>query len=156
MRLLLILFSLPLFAQMPNQWVGASINFDQYSENKITGSVVYAKQISSNDHPIYSYNAVNLLSIQKNPFRLMTNPESGLAIHVAKFANFEIFALGSAGVSLAGNNDGTNIGFSGSGGGFAQTKLKGNWTIGPIVRVSKTTISEIQWSVGVIIGLGSN
>jgi hypothetical protein len=148
--------ALTAFPQFPNQWIGANVNFDQYSENKVTGSLAYAKQISSGTHPIYSYNAVNLVSVQKNPFRLMTNPESGLAIHVATFSNFQVFALGSAGVALSGNNDGTNAGFSGSGGGFAQTKLKGNWTIGPIVRISKSTISEIQWSIGLVIGLGSN
>lgn len=154
--LLIFLLSLPLLAQLPNQWVGANINFDQYSANKVTGSLAYARQVSSGAHPIYSYNAINLVSIQKEPFRLMTNPESGLAIHITKFSMFEVFALGSAGVALAGNSDGTNAGFSGSGGGFAQTKIKGNWTIGPIVRVSKTTISEIQWSVGLVIGLSSN
>ena len=147
-----LLTAASIYAQFPNQWAGVNVNFDQYSQNKITGSVAYAKRITDSAHPIYSYNSINLLSVQKNPFRLMTTPESGLAIHVGTFNMFEVFILGAAGVSMAGDTNGTNVGFAGSGGGFAQTKLSGNVTIGPIFRVSKTTISDTQWSVGIVLG----
>jgi len=137
---------------LPNQWAGAGVFFNQYASPQINGTAAYAKKILGSG--TYNFNAVNFLSYEKQPFRVMTTVETGIAQRVTRFGAFEVFALGTTGPAFTANEDGTTTGAVFTGGGFAFTRLKNNWTIGPVLRVTKPTISDTQWAIGLMVGWG--
>ena len=137
---------------LPNQWAGAGVFFNQYASPQINGTAAYAKKILGSG--TYSFNAVNFLSYETQPFRVMTTVETGIAQRVTRFGVFEVFALGTLGPATAGNEDGTKLGVAFTGGGFAFAGLGKGWTIGPVLRFVKPTISDTQWSLGLMLGWG--
>lgn len=138
---------------LPNQWAGAGVFFNQYASPQLNGTAAYAKCIIEGAG-LYSFTAVNFLSYQTEPFRVMTTVETGVAKHITRFGAFEVFALGTIGPAFTANEDGTTTGAVFTGGGFAFTRLKNNWTIGPVLRVTKPTISDTQWAIGLMVGWG--
>jgi hypothetical protein len=141
-------------AESPQQWAGAGASFNQYAAPQTNGIMAYARRITGDEHPTYSFSAVNLLSVERQPFRLLTTTETGIAQHVTKFGVFDVYGLGMVGLAAAGNADGTSSGAVFSGGGLALAGIGRGWTVGPMVRIIKPTISERQWSIGMIVGWG--
>ena len=134
----------------PNQWIGGYVDYNQFNTPALSGGVVYAQLVLSGTHPTYSYNSVHITSVNSHPFQVMATVEPGAAQHIKQVAGFDIYLLGQLGLATARSN----VGFSATGGGFAQRRLKGNWTIGPEIRITKTTISAKQWSAGLMLGWG--
>lgn len=151
---LLALLTLPMLAESPQQWAGVGASLNQYAAPNTNGIMAYARRLTANEHPTYSFSAVNLLSVQRQPFRLMTTTETGLAQHVTRFGPFDVYGLGMVGLAAAGNAEGTATGATFSGGGLALAGIGRGWSIGPLVRVIKPTISERQWAVGLMVGWG--
>jgi len=151
----LVLLVLPssLRAEPPGQWFGAGVQFNQYASPQVNGVLAYAKKVAGNEKPTYSYTAVNFLSVQKSPFRVMTTTETGIAQWVTRFRKMDFFALGTAGLAASGSSGGTNTGYSVSGGIIGQTAIRKGVTIGPYYRVTKSSLSEVQHAVGLMIGL---
>jgi hypothetical protein len=152
---------------LPDQWAGAGVFFNQYAAPQINGTLAYAKRVMGGG--TYSFTAVNFLSYSTNPFRVMTSTETGIAQHLTTFGPFEVQVLGTLGPAFAADpatqqvapdgtttvtSGGTKVGLSLTGGGFAFARLKNGWTIGPVLRVTKPTISDTQWSIGLMIGWG--
>jgi hypothetical protein len=152
--LFLLLFTLPLFAESPAQWAGAGATFNQYSAPQINGILVYAKRLTDNNYPTYSFSSVNILSMEKSPFRVMTTVETGVSQFVTKFGPFNVYGLGTMGMAASGNVGGTETGVVFSGGGLALAKLGRGWSIGPVLRVIKPAISDRQWAAGLMVGWG--
>lgn len=139
----------------PQQFAGAGVSFNQYASPQINGLLVYAKRLTANDHPTYSFSAVNLLSVQRTPaFRLMTTTETGVAQHLTKFGPFQVYGIGTAGFAASGDAEGTASGYVLTGGGLALAGLKNGWKVGPYLRVIKSSLSDRQWAVGAMIGWG--
>ncbi len=141
-------------AESPAQWAGVGTSFNQYAAPQINGIAAYARRVTNNEHPTYSFSAINFLSVERSPFRVMTTTETGIAQHVTKFGPFAVYGIGMVGMASAGGSDGTSTGAVFSGGGLALAGLGRGWTIGPLVRVIKPTISERQWALGIVIGWG--
>jgi hypothetical protein len=151
---LALLLTLSAAAESPQQWAGVSLNFNQYAAPQVNGTAAYARRLTDNGHPTYSFSAINFLSVQKSPFRVATTTETGIAQYVTKFGAFSIFGLGTAGLSTVGSADGTATGGSFSGGGMAQAGIGHGVTIGVMFRAVKPSISETQYPVGLVIGWG--
>lgn len=158
MKRSLLIFALALACQAqtetPTQWAGAGATFNQYAAPQINGVVAYARRLTSNPYPTYSFSAVNILSVQRQPFRVMTTTETGIAQYATKFGPFSVYGLGTVGLAAAGNSDGTTTGAVFSGGGMAVAGIGKGWTVGPLVRVIKPTIGDKQFAVGLLIGWG--
>jgi len=167
LALLLTALSVPSAAQtveLPNQWAGAGVFFNQYASPQINGTAAYAKRIVGKG--TYSFSAVNFLSYQKSPFQLMTTCESGVAQYLTKFGVFHIYALGTLGVAATSEpalltapdaepeGGGTKIGMSFTGGTLAFARFENGMTLGPVLRISRQTISGNQWAAGLMVGWG--
>lgn len=134
----------------PQQFVAAGVSWNQFASPQINGLLVYAKRLTSNNFPTYSYSAVNLLSVSRSPFRLLTTVETGVAQHLTTFGPFRIYGVGMAGLAAAD----TNSGYVVSGGGLALAGIGKGWRVGPYLRVLKSSLSERQWAAGVMVGWG--
>jgi hypothetical protein len=150
------------FAQTPTdlsgslsqQWAGAGVSYNQFAAPQLNAFVAYAHRILTGAHPTYSFSAVNFVSAQTRPFRVLTTTETGVAQHVIRFGRFDVFGVGTLGLAAAGSTEGTNLGAAFGAGGLALTRIKGGWTAGPLVRVFKTALSGSQWSAGLVVGWG--
>ncbi len=151
---LMILVAIPSKAELPDQWAGIGMSFNQYAAPNINGVAAYARKLTSNSRPTYSFSAVNFLSVERSPFRVLTTTETGLAQYLTKFGPFSVFGLGTAGLATAGSADGTSAGATFTGGGFAVAGVGRGVTIGPMLRIIKPAISERQWAAGLMIGWG--
>lgn len=156
--LLLVTLAAPLAAQavpestLPSQWAGVSVYYNQFAAPQINGAMTYAKKILT--AKTYLWNSINFLSYDRNPFRVMTAPETGLAQHLTDFGPFSVFVLGQAGIAVTGEESGTKTGMTLTTGGFAFAGFRNGVTIGPVLRITKPTISDTQWSLGLCIGWG--
>jgi hypothetical protein len=150
----LLLFGTLARAEQPGQWLGAGVQFNQYASPQINGVLAYAKKLRGEEKPTYSYTAVNFLSVQKEPFRVMTTTETGIAQYLTRFRRMDVYALGTAGMASSGGESGTNVGYSLSGGLMAITAVRKGVTIGPYYRATKTSLSDAQHAVGIMIGIG--
>ena len=141
----------------PNQIVGANVGFCQSCGPQVAGGVYYAKALTSNAHPTYSFSLVNIDRVVINSWRplnlqVMTTPETGVAQQVTKFGPFDVLAIGTAGLAL----DQTNKGLSYGGGTLAITSIGRGWMAGVYLRVAKQTISaDVAWRVGVTLAIGA-
>ena len=154
-KLFLIIFALSVVAfadSLPDQWAGVTVYYNQFASPQVNGAVTYAKRILTNG--TYSYNSVHILSVQKNPWRAMTETETGIAQHITKFGPFDVFGLGQIGVATSGSEDGTKVGPSFSAGGFAFAGVGRGVTLGPTLRLTKSTIGDRQWALGLTLGWG--
>ena len=143
-----------MFGQAPDQFAGAGMSWNQYAAPQINGLLVYAKRIAGTEHPTYSFNAVNILSVTPRPFRLMTTTETGIAQHIGAFGPFTVYGIGTAGLATAGEITGTGAGYVLTGGTLALARIRGGWRAGPYLRVLKSSLSERQWAAGVLFGWG--
>jgi hypothetical protein len=132
--------------------VGGSWN--QFASPQVNGLAVYAHKIAGSEKPTYSFTAVTFLSASRNPFRVATTTETGIAQHLLDFAPFRVYGIGQVGVATSANADGTSVGLAYSGGAIALAPLGRGWTAGPFVRVIKPGTIERQWAIGLIVGLG--
>ena len=142
-----------MFAQ-PDQFAGAGMSFNQYAAPQINGLLVYAKRIVGADYPTYSFSAVNILSATRVPFKLMTTTETGIAQSVGQFGPFSVYGVGTAGLSTAGETGGTGTGYVLTGGGLALAPIRGGWRAGPYLRIIKSSLTDRQWAVGLMLGWG--
>ncbi len=140
--------------EFPQQWAAAGATFNQYAAPQINGLAVYAHRLTSNEHPMYSFSVINILSVQRSPFRVMTTTETGVAQYLTTFGAFRVYGIGTLGLATAGSGDGTNTGMVFTGGGLAQASIGKGWTVGPLVRIVKPTIGDRQWAAGLVIGWG--
>jgi hypothetical protein len=143
-----------LVAAGPDQAVFAGVGWNQFAAPQVNGVMAYAKKLFEGDHPTYSYTAVYIQSIRKNPFQVGTSTETGAAQHITRFGPFDVYGLGTLGLTTSGTGDGTTSGFSYSGGGLAQAGIGKGVTIGPMLRFMDSTITEKQWALWVVIGWG--
>jgi hypothetical protein len=139
---------------LSQQWAGAGLSYNQFAAPQLNGFVVYARRIVSGTHPTYSFSAIDFVSVRVQPFQVATTTETGVAQHVIRFGKFDVFGIGTLGLAAAGTTNGTNIGGAFGAGGLALTQIKGGWSIGPLVRIFKSALSERQWSAGLILGWG--
>ncbi len=160
------------WAEQPNQWAGAGVFFNQDNSPQISGMLGYAKQVASlGEKPTYSFTRVNITSITRADwsqpwytmnYRVLTSVETGAAQYITKFGKFSVYTYVTAGPAFAGENDGTTVGTMIGTGAFAFAGIKGGWTVGPVLSVSKPLISETnnpgagktQWAVGLVFGWG--
>lgn len=140
--------------ETPQQWAGVGVTWNQYAAPQTNGILAYARRITSNEHPTYSFSTINILSVQRAPFRVMTTTETGIAQHAGTFGPFQVYGIGTIGLATAGSASGTATGATFSGGGLALASIGRGWSLGPLVRVIKPTISERQWAAGICIGWG--
>jgi hypothetical protein len=144
------------FAQdnSPRQFAGAGASWNQFSSPQINGLLVYAHRLTGNEYPTYSFSAINLLSVSRNPFKLLTTTETGVAQYLTKFGPFSVYGLGTAGMAAVGTAEGTSTGYVLGTGALALAGFKGGWKVGPYLRVIKSSLAERQWAVGVMVGWG--
>lgn len=138
----------------PSQWAGAGASWNQFASPQINGMLAYAKRLTSNAYPTYSFTVINILSVQRQPFRVMTTTETGVAQKATSFGPFAIYGLGTMGLATAGTEEGTSTGMVFGGGGMALAGIGKGWTVGPLIRIIKPTIGDRQWAVGVMMGWG--
>lgn len=138
----------------PQQWAGAGLGWNQYAAPQINGLAAYARQLAGGEHPTYSFTLLNVASVSMRPFRVMTSEETGIAQHALRFGRFDVYGLGTAGISQAGAADGSSAGFVFGGGGLAMAPIGRGWTAGPYVRVFKSALADRQWQIGLLVGWG--
>jgi hypothetical protein len=155
----LALFAGAAFAQpFASQTVGVNVGLCPSCSPQIQGGVFYAKRITDNAHPTYSYSHINVdqlivNSVKPLKIQAVTSMETGVAQHVGKFGRFDLWGLATGGLAL----DSTNTGLSVGGGGMATTAIGKNRDV--IVGVyggpSKTAIApNVGWKIGLTLGYG--
>jgi hypothetical protein len=156
MKLLIgLAFTALAFAQPVTNLVAVGGSWNQFASPQFNGLAVYAHKIAdNNDRPTYSFTAVTFLSASRNPFRVATTTETGIAQHLIDFHPFRVYGLGQVGVASSANPTGTNVGLAYSGGGIALAPLGRGWTAGPFVRILKPGTIDRQWAAGLIVGIG--
>ncbi len=139
----------------PNQFVGGGAFFCQDCAPQVNGAIFYMKQVAGSNHPTYAYNAVNILSVQRDSitrrFSVITTPESGVVQHMTRIGPFDLLAGAAPGIATAGNTSGTNVGFSLAAPVLALADLGRGFRGGPCFRAAKSTIDSGQWSIGFVV-----
>lgn len=151
-------------AELPQQWAGAGITYNQFATPQINGLAAYARRLAEGTPKTYLFNSINVLNAYfedvavngktVRAFRLVTAAETGIAQHVLRFGRFDVFGVGQLGVAAAGNAAGTDVGMALTGGGLALANIGKGWSIGPVLRITRTGLAETQWSAGLIVGWG--
>jgi hypothetical protein len=136
----------------PEQFVGTGVAWNQFASPQINGMAVYAKRILGETRPTYSFSAVNFVSADARPFRLMTTTETGVAQYLTAFGPFAVYGIGTAGLAAGGTDGGTSTGAVFTGGGLALAGVGKGWRLGPYFRIIKSTISDRQWAFGLMLG----
>ncbi len=166
LALLLAVLALSATAQTetPQQWAGAGITYNQFATPQINGLAVYARRLADSTPRTYLFNSINVLNAyfedvtvngkSTRVFRLITMAETGIAQHVLEFGRFNVYALGQLGVAAGSNASGTDVGMALTGGGIALASVGKGWSLGPVLRVTRTGVGERQWSAGLLLGWG--
>jgi hypothetical protein len=138
----------------PEQFLGGVVNFNQQTTPQITGDLAYAVRV--NNSGLYNYNAIDITSVSRNPFRLQTAPTSGVAQYVRTVGGFNLFALGTAGAAFSTNavGAGTDAGAAFSGGMFATKAVGKGWFMAVTAKVLYTTTGGVQYPIGIGFGWG--
>jgi hypothetical protein len=139
----------------PAQWAGAGLQWNQEASPQISGMAVFARRIIGESHPTYSFSLININSVKINSWKpfdahVQVSTETGLAQHIMRFGVFDVYALGTLGMTSTG----VNTGFSYSGGGTAQAGLGKGWSLGPSLRVFKSAIAGPGYAAGILGGWG--
>jgi hypothetical protein len=153
---LVLVLATAAFAQEapPEQFAGTGVAWNQFASPQINGMAVFAKRIAGDSRPMYSFSAVNFVSAQARPFRLLTTTETGIAQYLTAFGPFAVYGIGTTGLAAGGTDSGTSTGAVFSGGGLALAGIGKGWRLGPYFRVIKPTISDRQWAAGLMLGWG--
>lgn len=143
-------FTLPLAAQDTNIYAGG-LSYNNGASPAIAGTGLYAHKIT--DTGTYAFTVIDAVPLTVKPFTVTTNFGVGIAQKVATLGKADIFVPTSAGVSY----NGTNTGWAWGTGAMAVVKVKGNYFLGPNVRIVKSSVSNgqgYQPIVGVVFGWG--
>lgn len=145
-----IMLCVPVLAEdeFPDHFVAAGASWNQYASPQVAGNLLYAKRIAKGG--TYSFTHVDIISKDSEQFVVAPIISTGLARHVYKFGNARIFATTTVGVAAGGEN----VGYSWTAGGAASISLGKGWQLLPTVRVLKTSLSDFQAIVGLMIGFG--
>jgi hypothetical protein len=130
----------------------AGVSYNNAAQPAVAGTALYAR-LASSSSGTYAFTAVDLLPASTKPFTVTTNISAGVAQKVFSIGSVPIFAPTSAGVSFTGSN----TGWVWSTGAIAAIKLKGSWSLFPMVRVAESNVSNgsgVQPIVGILIGWG--
>jgi hypothetical protein len=135
--------------QGPAQYVAAGVALNQYAAPQISGTLLYAKQVTAVN--TYSFTLVDVISKSLQPFEAATSISSGVAQQILKLEGIRIFATTTVGM-IAGGED---IGWSWTGGGAAAIPLgKSGFSLLPSVRFLASGLTERQMIYGLAIGFG--
>lgn len=135
----------------PDQFVGATLQYDQASSTPFTGGVFYGK-LADKNLGAYSYTLIRETAITRKPtYNVQTQTETGFCIYTTKFGTFDVFSCGTGGIATAGGSTGV----SGSGQLLITKALKQGWTVGIVGGPSYSGIqSKVTYPVGLVIGWG--
>jgi len=145
---LLLILNCPIFAADEPETFGAmGMSWNQYAAPQISGNLLYAKRI---DDGLYSFNFVDVISKSMQPFSTATSVTTGIGKRVGHLYGAPIYLTTGVGV-LAGER---NTGYSWQSGGTIALGLGKGWELLPNVRVIKSSLTDFQFIVGIMIGLG--
>jgi hypothetical protein len=137
---------------LPANTVFATINWAQNIHPPLSGSIGYAHWLTGK---LYSYSAVRILSVSAKPFRLGTTQETGACTYTSEAFTFHLFLCGSAGaIEAAAPTGNTNVGFVAGGTVLATKDIGRGWWFGISPSVTKPTLTDTQFSAGLVIGWG--
>lgn len=143
--------ALPLMAQTPDlpqkEFVSIGASWNQYSAPQISGTLLYAHQISGGT---YSFNLIDVISKSVKPFVVTTSISTGIAQCLRNIGPAKVFAVSTVGVAAGGEN----VGYSWTAGGCVVIPMKKGWSLMPHVRVIKSSLSDFQGIWGLSIGWG--
>ncbi len=144
--------AMPVAAQTydpPKDTVAAGVTWNQYSAPQISGTLLYAHQLT--DRGMYSFSYVDIFSKSDSEYLVTTALTTGVAQHLRAVGPAQIYIVTTIGIAAGGTNSGGAI----TAGGCAIIPI-GNkgWRLVPSVRVIKATVSEFQAIYGIAIGWG--
>jgi len=134
---------------MPTDYVAAGLSWNQYAAPQINGNLLYAHKIT--DANTYSFSFVDVISKCRRPFTVTTAVSTGLAQHIRTIGPARVFLVTTVGVAAGGDN----VGYIWTGGGAVAFPIGKSFTILPNVRVLKSSLSDVQYIGGIMIGFGS-
>lgn len=141
-----LMLACPVFAV--DDFVAAGVSWNQYAAPQISGNLLYAHRLKDQ---VYTFNFVDLVSKSYQPFTVATSITTGVGAKILEMGPAKVFATTGVGV-LAGDKD---VGYSWTSGWAATIPIgKKGWAVMPNVRVIKSSLTEIQWIGGVMIGWG--
>jgi hypothetical protein len=143
-------FALPVIAQdnLPADFVAAGVSFNQYGTPQISGTGLYAYRLTGAD--TYSFSLVDIFPNSFRPFRVTNAYTTGVGQRVRAINGVPIFAVGSIGAATAADN----TGWAWTAGGLAAIPIGRGFSILPNLRILKSSVSEYQYAVGVMVGWG--
>jgi hypothetical protein len=150
--LLLALFLVPsLRAQSVQNFYAAGASYNNGATPAVAGTALYAHLVSNSD--TYMFTAIDAVPNTLKPFTVTTNVGVGIAQRVLTLGKIPIYIPTAAGISWTG----TNTGWQWNTGAMAIVYTKGSFTVDPVVRVVKSSVSAgtgYQPVVGLLFGWG--
>lgn len=139
------------YAQTPSNVFAAGATFNYNAQPEIAGSALYARLILAGSGT-YAFTVVDVLPNSTHPFTVTSNFSIGVSQKLFTLWKVPIFTPSGAGVSYTG----ANTGWSWNSGILADVRIKkSNWRIFPVVRFSKSNVSNgsgAQALIGVMFG----
>jgi len=153
--LLILLSASPVSAQTPPaDVVGAGAHWNQFASPQLGGLLFFAHRMFNDASPTYSFTAIEFVSVQKQPFRIGTLLQSGIAQHVKQIGPWRLYGIGMAGALTSATSTDSNVGFAGSYGTAAFAPIGKGWAVGPYLLFTEAKSGERQWAAGMIFSWG--
>jgi len=154
-KLGVILFALcfvpSVHAQSVQNLYAAGASYNNGATPTVAGTALYAHLINNSD--TYAFTVIDAVPNTLKPFTVTTNVGVGIAQRVLTIGKVPIYIPTSAGISWTGSN----TGWQWNTGAMAVVYTKGGFSIDPVVRVVKSSVSGgtgYQPVIGVLFGWG--
>lgn len=138
-------------AQSVQNFYAAGVSYNNAAQPAIAGTALYAHAVG--DSGTYAFSAIDAVPATLKPFTVTTNVGVGVAQKVVTLGSVPIYVPTAVGISWTG----TNTGWEWNTGAMAVIHIKGSYTINPVIRVVKSSVSGgtgYQPIVGVLFGWG--
>jgi len=139
----------PAAAELPVNHIDGGLFYNSYTAPAISGWAAYSHKVGDST---YSYSLADVVPGSLKPFNPKVITSSGLAQLLGNYAGFNVFAVGTVGLS-ASVGASTPVGASGTAGFIAVKPLKNGWTVDLPVRVIAGT-GPPQYVFGIGFGWG--
>jgi hypothetical protein len=129
--------------------VGAGVSFNQYSNPRLDGNLLYAHRISDG---LYSFNLIDFVQVSSKPFTVGVSFTPGVAKRIMTFNQIPVYATVNVGAMMGGT---TNFGYSFSSGMAGTIGLGKSLMLMPNFRIMKGSLVDTQYIYGVMLNWGS-